>query len=243
MVAFAFAGALILLLEPWLSGMYLFAIYSVPANSLLPVPHEPGLLFFARFYPPHMIALAGCVGTGIGAAIDYPVVKRAFLHPKIQRARDTRLYALSVRWLMRYPFATIVLFAVTPLPVYVVRVLAPACGYPLWRYITATMVGRYPRYWLVAWIGHVFQIPGWVLFALFIVMTGLLVLGSRVSDDVGIDGLEVLDASDNAVPAEAAADLGALHDAAEATPSRLAVDPESAASARLAPAGRGRVIE
>lgn len=196
----AVCGALILWLVPWLAGTFLFTLYSVPANSLLPVPHEPGLLFVARFYDPWIIALAGCLGTVVAAAIDYPVVKRAFAHPKIRRARNTKLYHLSVKWLMRYPFATIVVFAATPLPVYVVRVLAPASGYPMWRYIVATMVGRFPRYYAVAWFGHLVHVPAWLLLALFVVMVGALVLGSKVSDEVGIDGLEVLEASDSNLP-------------------------------------------
>jgi membrane protein YqaA with SNARE-associated domain len=200
LLGFAAAGGLILTLWPWLSGLFLFSIYSMPANSLLPIPHEPGLLYFARYYDPAWIALAGCVGTAVAAAIDYPVVKLAFEHPKIRRARNTKLYHLSVRWLMKYPFLTIFMFALTPLPVYVVRVLAPASGYPLWRYTLATMLGRFPRYYAIAWVGHLFHIPGLLLLALFAAMVGALILGSKVSDEVGIDGLEVLDASDTALP-------------------------------------------
>jgi membrane protein YqaA with SNARE-associated domain len=200
LVGFAGVGALILYAAPALAGLFLFSIYSTPANSLLPVPHEPGLLYFAHYYDPVWIALAGAVGTAVAACIDYPVVKSAFRHPKIRRARDTQLYRSSVRWLLRWPFLTIVAFAATPLPVYVVRVLAPATGYPLWRYMAATMVGRFPRYYLMAWVGHLYHIPAWALLALFVFMVGTMVLGSKVSDDVGIDGLEVLEASGATLP-------------------------------------------
>jgi membrane protein YqaA with SNARE-associated domain len=197
LLGFAVAGAVLLLLAPDFSGLYLFALYSMPANSFLPVPHEPGLLYLARYYDPWMLALAGCVGTAAAACIDYPVVKAAFRHPRIRRARSTRLYHAAVRSLMRYPFLTIVVFAATPLPVYVVRVLAPASGYPLWRYTAATMVGRFPRYFAVAWIGSQIHIPTWALLALFVILIGALVLGSRTADEAGIDGLEVISASDD----------------------------------------------
>lgn len=201
LLGFAVAGAAILYFVPDFAGMFLFSIYSMPANSLLPVPHEPGLLFFAKYYDPAWIALAGCVGTAVAAAIDYPVVKTAFNHPKIRRTRNTRLYRSSVKWLMRYPFMTIVVFAATPLPVYVVRVLAPATGYPLWRYMLATMIGRFPRYFAVAWVGHLVHIPSWVLLGMFLLLVGSLVLGSKTADEVGIDGLEVLEASSSQMPA------------------------------------------
>ncbi|RMH42003.1 MAG: DedA family protein [Deltaproteobacteria bacterium] len=212
LLGLAAGGALLLWLAPDFAGTFLFTLYSMPANSLLPVPHEPGLLFAAKYYHPAWIALAGCVGTAVAAAIDYPVVRRAFEHPNIRRARNTRIYRLSVRWLMKFPFFTIFVFALTPLPIYVVRVLAPASGYPLWRYIFATVLGRFPRYYAIAWIGHLVQIPAWILVALFAAMVALLIAGSRVTDEIGIDGLEVLDASDSALPA-VSDELAALADA------------------------------
>jgi membrane protein YqaA with SNARE-associated domain len=220
LLGLAALGGAILAVWPDMAGVFLFALYSMPANSLLPVPHEPGLLYLAAYYDPAWLALAGCLGTAVAAATDYPVVKLAFKHPKIRRARDTRLYRQSVRWLMRWPFLTIMGFAFIPVPIYVVRVLAPASGYPLWRYIAATVVGRFPRYYAMAWLGQLFQIPSWILIGLFVVMVAMLVLGSRVADDIGIDGLEVLEASDTALPIvteEVAALVEASH-AGDATP-------------------------
>lgn len=166
----AAGGALLLLAAPDLSGLFLFAVYSAPSNSVIPIPHEPGLLLVAQYYHPTLVAAAGTVGTVVVSFADYDVVERVFRHPRMKGAKESRIYRWSERWLMRYPFWTIVLFAVTPLPVYAVRVLAPASGYPVWRYAAAMAVGRYPRYLGVAWIGHVFELPGWFLLALFVVM-------------------------------------------------------------------------
>lgn len=179
LLALAALGAIITAWFPDLSGLYLLALYSAPSNSLLPVPHEPGLLLVAQYYDPVPVALAACLGTCLAAAVDYPVVRAVCRNGSVQRAREGRWYRRAERAVMRFPFATIVVFAATPLPFYVVRVLAPAAGYPVWRYIVATAVGRFPRYVAIAWLGSVVEIPAWVLAGLFVALAAALVFGGR----------------------------------------------------------------
>ncbi|MCG8422760.1 MAG: VTT domain-containing protein [Proteobacteria bacterium] len=170
LAASAVVGLAIVLFFPAASGLFLFGLYSIPSNSAIPLPHEPGLLFFAKFYHPVWIALAGTLGTAIAAFADYELVGRAMQHPKISGARETRVYQWACRWLMARPFVTVVIFAATPLPVYVVRVLAPASGYSIGRYVAAMMVGRFPRFLAVAWLGYVVPIPAWVLGLMFVML-------------------------------------------------------------------------
>jgi membrane protein YqaA with SNARE-associated domain len=187
----ALGGTAIMAFWPELSGLFLFGVYSIPTNSIIPAPHEPGLLYFAKHYDPLLIAVAGTLGTAVAAFADYEVVERAMRHPRIRGAREARLFKWSVRWLMRFPFLTVVLFAATPLPIYVVRVLAPASGYPVARYVTALMVGRLPRFYAVAWFGHTFPLPTWFLATLFAVMVSGLYLGSKVTGNAGLDDTDL----------------------------------------------------
>lgn len=172
-------GALVLLFVPWAAGLFLFGIYSIPSNSMVPVPHEPGLLYFAKYYHPFGIALAGTLGTAVAAFADYELVERALRHPRMRDTRDTRIYRFALRWLMARPFITVVLFAATPLPIYVVRILAPASGYPVGRYIAALMVGRFPRFYVVAWLGYIFPIPTWILILMFVALVASVAIGLR----------------------------------------------------------------
>jgi hypothetical protein len=41
------------------------------------------------------------------------------------------------------------------------------------------MLGRLPRFWLVALLGHELQLPTWLLVVLFFVLIGLVVLTTR----------------------------------------------------------------
>lgn len=169
-------GVVILVAFPEASGLYLLGLYSVPTNSMIPLPHEPGVLYFAKYYHPAWVALAGTLGTGVAAFADYDLIGRAMNHPRISKVKDAEAYQWAVRWLMARPFWTVVLFALTPLPVYVVRVLAPATGYPFGRYALAMMIGRYPRFLVLAYFGYVVPIPTWALILLFVAMIALVAI-------------------------------------------------------------------
>lgn len=183
LVGCAVAGALVVALAPGFAGLFLFGIFSIPSNSIIPVPHEPGVLYFAKFYHPVWIAAIGTIGTGIVCFADYAIVEAALRHPRIKGASEARLFRWAVRWMTRWPFAIVALFSFVPLPVYVVRVLAPASHYPVWRYVTAMMVGRFPRFLALAYIGHAVQIPTWVLVAMFVVLLAAFLLGGRAPAD------------------------------------------------------------
>jgi ribonucleoside-triphosphate reductase len=54
----------------------------------------------------------------------------------------------------------------TPLPFYPIKFLSISDGYPLKRYLTALVVGRTPRYYLIAYVGYVLNLPNWSLVTL-----------------------------------------------------------------------------
>lgn len=151
------------LLREETAGLAILGVYCIPSNSVAPLPHEPGILFFAEFYPPIWIAIAATAGSGIAAFSDYAIVRGALRHEWVARISRGRWFRWAVGSFMKRPFATVVLFAISPLPVSVVRVLAPASNFSVWRYVTAMMVGRFPRFYAFAWIGFLVPIPTWIL--------------------------------------------------------------------------------
>lgn len=157
-------GALSVLFWPDLAGLFLLGLYCIPSNSVLPIPHEPGVLYFAKFYTPVEIAIVATIGSIIVSFADYALIEAAMRHPRVKGASEARLFRWAVRWMTRWPFAIIVLFSLVPvLPISVIRALAPASGYPLKRYIAAQIVGRVPRFFLLAWVGQAIMIPTWIL--------------------------------------------------------------------------------
>jgi membrane protein YqaA with SNARE-associated domain len=187
LAACAALGVVVVAAFPKFAGAYLLALYCIPANSVLPIPHEPAVLYFAKFYHPLWVALAATIGTVVVSFADYAVIEAAFKHPKIAGAREAKLFKWATRWMMKYPFWIIVLFSLTPLPVYVVRVLAPASGYPIGRYVAAQVTGRFPRFLALAYLGHTILLPTWSIVLMFVVMIGLMWAGSRTTSSVGMD--------------------------------------------------------
>lgn len=189
------AGAVMVLVLPRLAGLFLLGLYCIPTNSIFPLPHEPGVLYFAQFYDPLWIAIAATVASVVMSFADYAMVEAWMRHPRLGAVQHTKLFKWAVKWMKRWPFAIIVLFSLTPLPISVVRILAPASGYPVSRYIAAQIVGRLPRFYLLAYLGAAVQFPAWVLVAIFVATVGLFWLTSRspVDADVEDDEVDVLD--------------------------------------------------
>ena len=187
----ALAGLAIVAFWPDAAGIFLFGLYAIPTNSMIPLPHEPGLLYFAKYYDPFWIALAGTLGTAVAAFADYELIGRALRHPRMRSARDSSLFQWAVRMFKVQPFLTTVIFTMTPLPIYVVRVLAPAAGYSIVRYIVALMVGRFPRFYVVALLGYMFPVPTWVLVVIFALMIAPVIWASvkSPSADPELDGV------------------------------------------------------
>ena len=115
------------------------------------------------------------------AFADYAMVEAAMKHPRIASIMTTRLFKWALRWMKRWPFAIVALFSFIPLPITIIRILAPASHYPILRYIVAQAVGRLPRFYLLALIGHFLEVPAWALIAMFVALFALFFLTGRSS--------------------------------------------------------------
>jgi uncharacterized membrane protein YdjX (TVP38/TMEM64 family) len=78
----------------------------------------------------------------------------------VRRIRMTRLYGRLARWFARAPFATLAAASFLPVPVDFVRLLAISEGYSRWRFALGSVVGRWPRYLLLAYLANRFSL-GW----------------------------------------------------------------------------------
>ena len=157
--------------------------YSIPGNSFVYLPHEPAVLAAARYYDPWMVAVVGGFSTLIAGIVDYYLVRRVFEFRRVSPVKQTRLYLAAIRYFYWQPWLTIVFFAFSPLPYYIMRVLAPSSNYPLWRYVSAYVTGRVPRYYLLALMGAWLPVATkyLILLLLFIMFLSLIfgVLGVR----------------------------------------------------------------
>jgi uncharacterized membrane protein YdjX (TVP38/TMEM64 family) len=146
-----------------------FALVTVwvhgPVSPLLPAAYEPTLLYFGRLYPPLVIATIGTVCNLWIEGLDYMLLRRLAATRAVAQATRRPALQRALALFNRRPFFTVWLFAWSPLPDWIVRCAAPAAGYPLRRYLLATMLGRFPRFWFLAALGAHFALDGRVLAA------------------------------------------------------------------------------
>ncbi len=156
--------------------LYLF-FYSIPANTAISVfPHEPVLIYYGTFANVWLSGLAALGGTIVAGYLDHRVFTPLLNYRKLTSYKDSRFYKRATQIFMRYPFATIVVTGLTPIPFFPFKFLCFSIHYPLWRYIAALSLARYPRYVLLAWIGAAFGIPTSVLIASVVVIFSLYII-------------------------------------------------------------------
>jgi membrane protein YqaA with SNARE-associated domain len=145
-----------------------FGLYTVPSHMLVsPFPHEPALLYAAQHSSLWTVTLVATVGCCVAGLFDYWVLTPLLSDRKVRaKLEAASLYRKSERWFRRWPFAILVVTHIAPVPVQPFKLLSVATGYPLWKYLATMIVGRGPRFYLLAWLGYVLQPPVWLLAAL-----------------------------------------------------------------------------
>lgn len=152
---------------------YLF-FYSIPANTAISLfPHEPVLIYYGKFANLLLSSAAATGGTLVAGYLDHRVFVPVLNYEKILHYKRNRLYRRAMDLLMRYPFATLVITGFTPIPFFPFKFLCFSIHYPLWRYLAALCIARYPRYYVLAWVGAEVGIDNRLLIASVVVIFGL----------------------------------------------------------------------
>jgi membrane protein YqaA with SNARE-associated domain len=167
-VIIGLANLILILLKTDWSGLLSLFFYSIPANTAISIfPHEPAIMFSGQHFNTVAVAITAVLGNLAAGWVDYhfftPLLQMKFS----QGYRRTRIYRNTIRWFARAPFLVVAVFALTPLPFYLVKFLAFSTGYSMWRYMLAILVGRLPRFYILALLGHHLNVPTWIMVAFF----------------------------------------------------------------------------
>ena len=167
-VVLGLAALILTLFEVQWNGLLWLFFYSIPANTAISVfPHEPVIVYSGQYFHPVIVALVAVAGNLAAGYVDYhfftPVLRMKFS----AGYRKSRAYQRAIRWFEAAPFWAVAVFALTPLPFYLVKFLVFSTGYPMTRYMLAIAVGRLPRFYLLALLGVFVNVPVWVMVAIF----------------------------------------------------------------------------
>ena len=142
---------------PWIAGLVEFfcltLFVSSPINIVLPATFEPILMVAGRVYPPLLVTLVALIGVLYMDYVNYYVFGAAIEHPRLEKARNSRLVQRTLALFERQPFFAVWLAAWSPIPYWIVSILAPLSRYPMGKYLVATALGRGPRLWFFAALG------------------------------------------------------------------------------------------
>ncbi len=155
---------------------YIF-IYSIPSNTAISVfPHEPVLVYLGRFNTPLLLATAASLGTILAGILDYYVFVPLFSHRALNNLKSTKGYQTAIRRFNYQPFLALTIAAFGPLPFFIFKFIAFAAFYPLYKFLIAKILGRFPRYYLLAMVGEILQVPVWILVAIFAGMLSIYLI-------------------------------------------------------------------
>ena len=135
--------------------------------TFCPLPTTPVVLWLAApaaggglGIDPLVVAVLGAVGTAIANMHDYYLLTFLYRYKPVRRVRTSGPYMRFAAWYNRSPFATLAAASFLPIPVDFVRLLAISEGYNRAKFALGALVGRWPRYLLLAYFAERFNL-GW----------------------------------------------------------------------------------
>ena len=120
---------------------FIFGIY---------LPQEPALIYAGTLYSPWIVTLAAGSATLVAATLDYVVFNQVFKFRRVTAIKRSTVYRTAAKSFNKRPWGTTAIFAFLPLPFYPIRFLAISSGYSAKGYVSASVAGRLPRYYLLA---------------------------------------------------------------------------------------------
>lgn len=161
------AGIALVLYYPSSVPLVWLWMVGIPANSplspLFPTAFEPLMMEAVKYQPVIAVTVAAVAILVYMEFINWYVYALMLNWDKLEPFRDNRWVRWGVEHFGRAPYLTVFVFAVSPLPFWVVRALAILNKTPFGRYLAAMAVGRFPRAYVYAWLGAQLRVPTLIL--------------------------------------------------------------------------------
>ncbi len=184
--AFGLTGILITMVVPRFADLVVFVALALwfngPQSAVVPAGFEPVLLLYGQLYSPLLIAALGTAGNVVIEALNYRLFAVAAETRSLKKAGNTRVGSWLTRTFGRAPFVAVTV-AAAALPLWIARVLVVMSGYPIARHLTATALGRFPRFWFFAALGGAVSIPPrWlsIMVGASLIITAVLLSSRRI---------------------------------------------------------------
>lgn len=173
------ATAAVVLASVFITGLDKLALlfaYSLVSNTLVAiVPHEPGMIYFGKLYPPALVAAVAGLGTMVASFIDFHLLGRVVHARPFRGLYRRRFYDRVGRYFRQYPTPTLALSGFLPVPYSPFKLMAISSGCSEKQYIFSVLLGRVPRFYLLALVGKTWKLSNQAIVA---ILGGLVVFAA-----------------------------------------------------------------
>lgn len=161
--------------------------YMSVACTVIPLPTPPFVTALRQVIAPSIVALTGAVGNCISVFMEYHLLLWIFSKTKLeQRVESSRVFRLFSSYLYRAAFPCLVFTGFTPIPFEPFRFAAILIRYDMRLYLLSVLIRRFPRYYLIAYIGEQFQIPMLYLIILLIILLLTPIIGISIKHHTSV---------------------------------------------------------
>lgn len=131
------------------AGVFLLALIG-SSTVLLPIPHLAFTFTMGAVLNPWLVGLSAGVGDALGEITGYVAG-----YAVEDMARQSKLYKTLHGYMERNGDLTIFVLSLFPVPFFDLAAMAGGlAGYPLWRFMLATWLGKTIKACVAAWAGH-----------------------------------------------------------------------------------------
>ena len=143
--------------SPGATGIALFVLLTLwchgPLSPFLPAAYEPVLMAYGQLFPPLLVTVLGALCSTAVEFLNYHLYRKLLKWEGVDRVLRSKSACRIVKPFYRYPFLTVWFCVLSPLPDWAARILASHSGYSVPRYLTAVLLARLPRFWLLTALG------------------------------------------------------------------------------------------
>lgn len=172
------------------------AVFGIPANGplspILPTAFEPLMMEAAKYSGALPVTLTALGVYLYMEYLNWHIYAWVLSWERFSGMRHHRWVQWGVEHFSRAPASTILFFAVTPIPFWIVRCLSILHHYPIRRFMGLTAIGRFPRLFLYAWLGATVHVPTAILLGVALgtgaaIVAWRLIRGKRILEDTILD--------------------------------------------------------
>lgn len=133
-------------------GLFLFNLIA-SSTVFFPIPGVATVFVGGAIFNPLLAGWASGIGAGLGELSGYFLGYGGRGLGNIDKKKKDHWFTRLEKFFHRSGFLTTFLFAMLPMPFDIVGVFAGAVGYPVWKFLLATILGRGIRNSVIAWTG------------------------------------------------------------------------------------------